>query len=336
MKRGRGLVAILLALTLILALAQPALAGLKVVGAKIEAEVTPGSEATYNIQVVDNTDAPMNIAIAVKGYGMTAEGTLKVLEPEEDNSPYSARQFLTVSPDSFHLEPGESQDVTVTARIPADVGDGGRYAIVFIHTVPPAGGSFAVVTAIAVPVLLTIKGSMLTTDSEVTEVSLGEVVSEEPLEATVTVTNKGNYHYKPQIEAKIRSQGKVVATCPPVVSSYSLIPGCSQQLKLGIVADEPLPAGTYEVEIKVKDDAGKLVTNHTCALEFGEVWQPPPQEPIPQEPTLPAQDTSTPAGTPQSIDWQLIGAISAVAAVVGLLVYRYFPLLKRRQRARRK
>jgi len=317
MRLGRGVVALLLALTLILVLAQPALAGLKVVGAKIEAEVSPGSETTYNIQVVDNSDAPMDIAIEVKGYGLSPDGTLQVLEPEEDNSPYSAREFLTVSPVSFDLEPGESQDVTVTATIPSEVGNGGRYAVVFIHTVPAGGGSFAVVAAVAVPVLLTIKGSTLTKDSKVTEVRLGEVASEEPLEATVTVTNKGNHHYKPQVEAKIKAQGKVVATCPPVVSSYSLIPGYSRQVKLDIVADEPLPAGTYEVEIEVRDEAGNVVANHTCALNLGEVWQPPAQK-------------------PQTIGWQLIAAIAAVAAVVGLLTYLYFPLLKRRQRARKK
>ena len=356
MKLGRGLVALLVALGLILALAQPAFAGLKVVGAKIEAQVSPGSETTYNIQVVDNTDSPMNIAIAVKGFGLSAEGTLQVLEPDEDISPYSAREFLTVSPDSFHLEPGESQDVTVTARIPADVGDGGRYAIVFIHTVPAPGGSFAVVTAIAVPVLFTIKGSTLTRDSDVTEVRLGEIATGEPLEATVTIFNKGNHHYKPQVEAKIRAQGKVVATCPAVVSSRSVLPGYSQQLKLDIVANEPLPAGTYEVEIKVKDDAGKLVTNHTCALDLGQVWQPPLEEPSPQEPgpqaqdtsaptaqskpaqepTPAAQDTSAPAAQPKATNWHLMAAIVAVAAVVGLLVYIYFPVLERRLRARRK
>lgn len=324
MKFGRGLLASLLALGLILALAQPALAGLRVVGAKIEAQVSPGSETSYNIKVVDNSDVPMDIAIEVKGYGTSAEGTLKVLEPEEDASPYSAREFLTVSPDSFHLEPGESQDVTVTAKIPAEVGNGGRYAVVFIHTIP-GEGSFAVVTAVAVPVILTISGSKLTKDSEVTEVSFGEVTSEEPLEATVTVANKGNHHYKPQVEAKIRAADKVVATCAPVTSGSSLIPGHSQQLKLGIVADEPLPAGRYEVEIEVRDEAGNLVASRSYPLDLGEVWQPPAQKPTP------------PAAIPQpTIDWRLIGAIVGGVVAVGLLLYFYFPPFRRRQRARRK
>ena len=333
MKLARLLLALLLGLGLSLALAQPVFAGLKVVGAKIEAEVTPSSEATYNIQVIDNSDDPMDIGIEVRGYGFSADGIIQVLEPDADDSPYSAREYLSLSMDSFHLEPGDSQNVTVTARIPAEVGDGGRYAIVFIHTVPAGGSGFAVVTAVAVPVRLTISGSKLTSDSEITEVSLSEIAPQEPLEVTVALTNNGNCHYKPQVEVKISSQGKAVATCPAVNSSSSLIPGYTQEFNLSIVADEPLPAGTYEIDIVVRDDAGKLVTNHTCALELSEALLPTAQEPesSSEEPTTPAEGESLLTVTPQSsTNWTLIWSITGGVVFLGLLIYFSLLFLRRR------
>jgi len=130
---------------------------LRVVGAKIVDEVCPGSEKTYPINVGNTTISPMSIAIEVKGYGTSDDGTLRVLEPEDDKDPNSAREFLTVFPTRFHLEPGQTRDVTVTSRIPGDVVIGERKAVIFIHTVLHPGGRFGVITAIAVKVLLTIK-----------------------------------------------------------------------------------------------------------------------------------------------------------------------------------
>jgi hypothetical protein len=333
MKIVKVLLALLPGLCLTLALGQSAFAGLKVVGAKIDAEVTPGNVAVYDIQVVDNSDAPMDIVIEVKGYGLSADGIIQVLEPDEDDNPYSAREYLSLSLDSFHLEPGESQGITVNAAIPDDVGDGGRYAVIFIRTVP-GGGSFSVITAVAVPVRLTIKDSKLSIDSEVTEVGLGEITSQEPLKLAVELTNNGNCHYKPQIEANIKAQGKVVATCPPVNNNSSLIPGCTRKFKLDVVADAPLPADTYEIDIVVRDEAGKPVTSRNCALNLENVWQPPEQEPalpaeeqtLTSELSAPVEEASpsAPAVTPQTTNWLLIWSIAGGVVFLGLLTYFYF------------
>lgn len=324
MKIGKLVIALVLGLCLTLALAQPALAGLTVAGAKIEAEVTPGSDYTATIIATNTSDVPMDIAAEVKGYGISPSGSLRVLEPEEDKSPYTARGFITVSPAVFCLDPGDSQDVTVTIKTPADVGDGARYAVVYIHTVPSAEHAITVISGIAARVLLTISGSNLVIDSEVTEVSLGKLTSPESAEATVTVANKGNYHYKPQVNGKLRKPGKVVATCPPVTTVWPLLPGCSRQFKLGFVADEPLLLGKYEVDIEVRDEAGKLLAEHTSSLELTEeqvLPEKPPPEPAPPTAVVPPTTLAKP------IDWRLIGAIAGGALILGLLIF----LLARRR-----
>lgn len=119
----------------------PALAGLGVSGAIFMADVNPGQSITHEITVgSDPTDPPMNLSIDVIGFGQGLDGANMELLPEDDKSPYSARPFLKATPTGFHLDPGASQKVVLEGSIPMDVGSGGRYALVSIHSQPMVGG----------------------------------------------------------------------------------------------------------------------------------------------------------------------------------------------------
>jgi len=270
--KKKTIIGIVLAVCLLLALTSPVLAGgLTVHGGKIETSVSPGNDYSYTMKVENTSDAPMDIGVEVKGYGISANRDFIVLSPEEDNSPYTAGELLAVSPDNFHLEPGDSQVITVTAEIPSAIGDGGRYAIIFIHTAPK-GGMVATISAVAARVLLTIDGSNLIHNSEVT---LLEKTSGE-LEALVTVANKGNHHYKPHIHGALRKGDKILATAS-IDADWPMIPGYSRQFKLSFVGDELLPPDNYEVDIEVRDDSGNLVAQHTSSFEVEKTYVPPPQ-----------------------------------------------------------
>lgn len=270
--KKKGIISIVLAVFLLLTLASPALAGgLTVYGGKIETPVSPGNDYSYTMKVENTSDEPMDIGVEVKGYGISSDRDFIVLGAEEDNSPYTARELLAASPDDFHLEPGDSQVITVTAEIPSGIGDGGRYAIIFIHTAPK-GEMVATISAIAARVLLTIDGSNLIHNSEVT---LLEKTSGE-LEALVTVANKGNHHYKPHINGALRKGDKILATAS-TDADWPIIPGYSRQFKLSFVGDELLPPDNYEVDLEVRDDSGNLVVQHTSSFEVEKTYVPPPQ-----------------------------------------------------------
>ena len=272
MKIKRGIAGTVLVFCLLLALASPALAGgLTVVGGKIDALVSSGCDYSYTMKVKNTSDAPMDIGIEVKGYGMSATEDCIAIEAEEDKSPYTARELLAVSPDDFHLEPGDSQVITIAARIPSRITDGGRYAIIFIHTTPK-GEMVATISAVAAGVLLTIDGSELTHNSEVTSLDLKP---SEPLEAVFTVANKGNHHYKPHIRGALRKGDKIFATAS-IDADWPIIPGYSRQFELSFVSDETLPIDKYEVDIEVRDDSDNLMAQHTSSFEIEEPYVPPP------------------------------------------------------------
>jgi P pilus assembly chaperone PapD len=311
-KMKKGLTSLALALSLLLVLAPPAFAGLRVAGAKIEAIVAPGSQTAYEINVADTSDTPMEVAIEVKGYGDAPSG-VSILDPDEDNSPYSARGFLSVSPDTFHLEPGESRDVTVTAEIPADIGDGGRYAIIYIHTVAPEGSSFATAAAVAARVLLTIEGSELIESGDISQIQLGKSESGQPLGIMAMVKNTGNYHYTLSITGKITDeQGKVVANSSSLASPFPLIPGYSRQIDIPFEGKEALPPGQYQVEIEVKTDDDTIIAQETDTFQLGALWLPPAEEKLPSEGEPPSE---------RNTNWILIGGICGGIVILAMATY---------------
>ena len=153
----------------------------------------------------------------------------------------------------------------------------------------------------------------------------------------VTVVNRGNYHYMPQIQGNIRVGNQVVASSPPVTASLPIIPGYLRQFKLDFVAEEPLLPGKYEVDIEVRDEAGRLVVEHTSTLELAEEQKPPPEEQKPPSEEAPpggvtiapGQSAAVPSGP--LIDWRLIGEIAGGVVVVGILIYLLAARKRRRQ-----
>ncbi len=309
--------------------------GLTVFSGKIETSVTPGTNNAYTMEVANTSSAPMDIGVEVKGYGMSADQDFIALEPKDDSNPYSALALLDVSPATFHLEPGKSQVITITSKVPAGIGNGGRYAIVFIHTAATGNGTVGVISAVAARVLLTVSGSKLDTASQITQVSLVKSAPLQPAGLTVTVANNGNHHFKPQIQATVRNGNTVVATTPVVAPGWPIIPGYARQFKLDLTGASPLAAGNYQVDIEVKDETGNLITKGTFPLELTdkqEIAPPlattsPPSAtisvtPTPTSSTAPTQTpptSSTSPATSQSSAALLLAGAAAGGAIVATL-----------------
>jgi len=246
------------------------------------------------MEIANTSDAPMDIGVEIKGYGMSPTQDFISLPPKDDVSAYSALSLLNASPSTFHLEPGKSQVVTVTAIIAAGIGNGGRYAIVYIHTTA-TGSGVGVISAVAARVLLTISGSKLDTTSQIASADLVKSTAQQPAGISFTVGNNGNYHFKPKLKATVRNGTIVVATTDLVAPGWPIIPGYSRQFKLDLIGTSPLLPGTYQVEIEVKDESGILITKGTFPLSVTEN-----QTLLPPATTTPKTSTIPPSTLPTS------------------------------------
>lgn len=225
--------------------------GLKVTGAKCTASVAPGQTITHRMTVgIGESDPAMDISVDVKGFGQSLDGTYQELGVQADTSPYSVREFITLDKRSFHLDPGESQQVTATISIPEDVGSGGRYALIYIHSKPTGEGSVGYVTAVDVPIALTISGTELIKTGEITDIS---VSPDKPIAVSTTFHNSGNYHYRAKNEVKLKDEaGNILATAVTSPTSSSIIPPYSYQFKVSLSPEQELsPGKIYYVDSEV-------------------------------------------------------------------------------------
>jgi hypothetical protein len=237
--------------------------GLTVLGGKIETTVQSGRDYSYSMQVQNTSSDPMDLVIEIEGYGTGGKSPFLVLDPEEDISQYSARECLSVSPADFQLGVGESRVVTVSVRIPEVSEAAGKYAIVYIHTVPKVG-SVATISGIAARVLLTIEGLGA---NHFTEINSVDIVEGNVLQAQVELTNTGNHHYKPHIQGTLR-KGDIILAQASVDDIWPLIPHFSRQFELIFAPSGTLPAGPYNVDIEVMDESASSVARETSVINL--------------------------------------------------------------------
>jgi len=188
--------------------------------------------------------------------------------PENDTGPFTARPFLSVEPKNFVVVPGERKKLLLTATVPEDAAPGGKYALVAIKTAPEAaaGGNVMVSTAIQVSVLLTVNGTELTQTGNITGLtaSRGE---NDSVAVDIIFENTGNVHYKPFVEATLKSEnGDILANEEPKQITGSILPTNSRLCKVDLVPKTSLPSGTYTVGAKVTKEDGTVLDSKETIL----------------------------------------------------------------------
>jgi hypothetical protein len=262
MNEKNGLVLILISLLTLFAFSTPtALGGLGVTGAIIEMAVNPGEHISQNILVhTGPTDAPVEIIAAVMGYGQSPSGGSTELSPGNDKSPYTARNFLNATPATFHLDPGQEKAVTLEGDIPQDVGAGGRYAIVNLHTKPTGNGTVGISLAINIPVRLTIANTQQIKTGAIKSIKLGTPVSGVQQSVILEFENTGNHHYLTRVDASLKDKnGSIIAKASPLISYSPVLPTSVRTYKINILPSQTPPAGDYTINATVSTNEGVLL-----------------------------------------------------------------------------
>ena len=266
---------LLLAIIAVPAFANP---GLTVSNAVILNDVTPGQTLTQNMTVaIASTDPAIDMSVQVFGVAQSLQGDYELLDAAKDTGKYSARTFVSVDKSSFHLEPGDSEDLTATVQVPQDVDDGGRYAVINIATKPTVSTGIGMITAVNVPVFLTVKGTQLIQTGKITGVSTSDAASGKPINILTNFQNTGNHHFKVQGQIIVKDgKGKTVATIPILPTTSSIIPGMTRQLVTTLSGTKaPLAVGTYTIDSQVTLADGTLLDKSTGTFKITSPYTPP-------------------------------------------------------------
>ncbi|MDY6834431.1 MAG: hypothetical protein SVY53_06475 [Chloroflexota bacterium] len=246
-----------------------AMAGLGVDKVIVLSEVAPGGSETINMTVrSESSDPPMDIWIDVMGLDQSQDGSYSEIE-EDTHNDFSAASFVSVSPDEFHLEPGDSMRVEVKIDIPEDVGNGARYAV--IHTECDLKDQVGVgtVPAIGTTLAVTLSGTEIVEQGRITKFDINEN-SENNYDITGVVENIGNYHYKAQAKLILKDEsGMELDTISTDVTSSSIIPTCSRRFDLLLPISEELPYGNYLIDMQMLHKNGTLLDSRTETIKIG-------------------------------------------------------------------
>ena len=229
----------------------------------MEMVVAPGEEIRHEIIVgVNEEEGTTEASAGVFGCGFGLDGARIPIGPEEDVSPYSARFFLTVTPESATVKAGEPVTFVVTGTVPEDVGSGGRYALVNVGTPPRGDGQVGIAMAAIIPVRLTIKDTEIIQTGEISNLSASSA------EVSAIFENTGNHHFKASAEAElIDAEGEVVAKAEAPLMNTAIIPTYSWLFKMAFEAEEELAPGTYTVEVSVIHEDGTVLDTEETTFE---------------------------------------------------------------------
>jgi hypothetical protein len=164
----------------------------------------------HEVDVVNRGTEPLHVDVTTRSFVGGADGTLVF----QEDAPYSAAEWVTVSPAVFDLQPGTAQVVTTSIAVPPtpDLGD---HQVALVFTVP-AGETEAnikVNRSIAIPVYITVPGAVDDT-AEVSALSAPGFSAGGPVTVTAHVQNTGTVHRDFRGETALPIEGADSTTFP--------------------------------------------------------------------------------------------------------------------------
>lgn len=249
---------------------------LGVSGSKFMATMPPGSVATHTITLsIEGGAEPLDVQAEVMGFSNTPEGSYLPLSAEKDTGPYSARTYITLDKTQVRLNPGTPETIKATIRVPENAGSGGRYAMIYVHSLLQGQKSFGFLTGVTIPVMITIPGDAPVESGTIKDISVGEIATGQPFIVTTSYQNTGNHHYYGlKNSVVISSAGGVIATGSFGPAAWAIVPGSTVQIKIPV--QTPLPIGSYTVVSTITREDGTVLDSKTVNFEVATPFTPPP------------------------------------------------------------
>jgi hypothetical protein len=287
---------------------------------------------TTKAQLTVRAAVALAVSVQAQGLGQTTDGNMSAVPPDKDTSTFSARSMVTATPTSLQMQPGDKATIDVTVVLPAEAGDGTRYAILTITGMPPGPTGSANVgfgVELGVSAVVTIAGTPQNKTGSIQAINVGKSLPGEALPVDVAFLNTGNTHYGAIPDELVATavlqdaSGTDLADATANGNQISVLPSFVRDLNLAMTPKAALVDGaTYHLEAGVGLKDGSILDRK--AIDFtwsgGEILGPT-SAPIQLPPT------AAPAATDPAVIVLAAALGAAAVAVVFLVASR----LRRRQ-----
>jgi hypothetical protein len=234
--------------------------------------VAPGSTVTSTLTLTAGVS--LDLTVEPQGLGQDAgDGSFTFLPADKDVSQYSARPYVSVTPSSFSLAAGGAQKVSVTVTLPADAGDGERFALLKVSGKPAAGsGNVGIGVALGVGILVALPGTTPHLAGTISGLAATIAGPGQPVTVVGTIENSGDTHYgaRPATvyqQATIHDvNGTLLGTGRDTLTGNSVIPTFGRRFSVDVAPAQPLPAGRYKVDVEVGLTDGTVLATSSADL----------------------------------------------------------------------
>lgn len=145
---------------------------------------------TQEVEVINGGSEPMQVTVDKQNFATDTSGTLLF----QEEAPYSASEWVKVTPASFEVPAGETQVVSVAITVPPDPEPGDhQLALVFLVPAGESASNVRVNRGIGSPVFITVPGP-IDASATVSGLDAGGFAFGGPVDITATIEDVGTVH----------------------------------------------------------------------------------------------------------------------------------------------
>ncbi len=232
---------------------------------KTEVFLNPGDIVVKNVSVTNRNSHPVKFKLTTEDFvGSDDLETPVVLLNEEENSPYSLKDFVHPEIREFTLKTGERVTVPVTISVPTDIEPGGHYGAVVVANVPTdpvtgkeidgaAGGSTKLISRIASLLLVRINGPVTESGNLESVKPIGSsssIFQSNPTGFGIVFKNTGEVHLVPHGTITVKNIfGSKVGSL--AVDAYFALPKSTRYKEVLWTNPPPFSFGRYTATLSL-------------------------------------------------------------------------------------
>lgn len=172
--------------------------------------IVPGDQLArpQQLTVTNRGSAPIQVTMTKRDFEQLPDGSPRFVE----QAPYSASTWIAAAPETFALQPGQAQQVTVHITAPTNA-DAGEHQVAIVSTVPAPDQKpgISVSRSVAIALYVTIPGpvddSAHVTDLHAPGFAVGGPI---PLTATVVSTGTMHHDFKGRDQLVVHAHGDTI------------------------------------------------------------------------------------------------------------------------------
>ncbi|MDO8335473.1 MAG: hypothetical protein Q7T74_01670 [Candidatus Saccharibacteria bacterium] len=239
-----------------------------------EFRVDPGGKTEGILKVVNSSNTPLTFKAQIKDFIVDdTVGTPHILPDNTLSKKYSASAWIAVSPDTFTIEPGKTQQVNYYLQVPSDARPGGHYAAVVYQpqeVIGVRGTGAGVETHLGTLFYVRVNGDIVE-NATVTKFSPENAFSEYgPVKINTQIANYSDSHIRPIGIVVVKNLlGQTIFS--GALDEHNIFPEASRDFTTEV--GDKLMFGPYTAELRANYGTNNNLTLFASTTFFVLPWK---------------------------------------------------------------